>query len=81
MLTITTTFYGPTNTRGARIKVTDGQGRTLWVNYDYGDAAHDAAFRTFVATHLTTAYCPATWHRGSVARGYVYVANGHTVMV
>lgn len=54
MLTITTKFYGPTNSRGARIRATDGK-RRVFVSYEYGlstEKAHEKAFLEFVRKFL-----------------------------
>lgn len=32
---IKTTYYGPTNTKGARVRAKCGA-KTLWINWDYG---------------------------------------------
>lgn len=36
MQTISTKYYGPTNTKGSRIKATTSSGITKWFSYDYG---------------------------------------------
>ncbi len=43
-VTIQTTYYGPTNHRGARIKADAGMGRKVWVSY-YADYDGTAAAR------------------------------------
>ena len=41
LVSISTTWYGPTDHRGSRIKATAGKGRTVWVNCQYGRDEHD----------------------------------------
>ncbi len=43
-VTIRTTYYGPTNHRGSRIKADAGMGRKVWVSY-YADYDGTAAAR------------------------------------
>jgi hypothetical protein len=72
MKAITTKYVGPTNTRGARIIASDGDGNRVTVAYDYNmhnDKAHSAAAR---------ALCEKMgWHgvliAGGTTTGYVYV--------
>lgn len=50
-LTITTKYYGATNTRGARIQATPAFGKSLSIPYPYelsGQAVHDAAVRAWL---------------------------------
>ena len=50
-LTITTKYYGATNTRGARIQATPAFGKSVSIPYPYelsGVAAHNAAVRAWL---------------------------------
>jgi hypothetical protein len=50
-LTITTKYYGATNTRGARIQATPAFGKSVSIPYPYelsGQAVHDAAVRAWL---------------------------------
>lgn len=71
MKAITTTYHGPTNTRGARISADDSDGNRVTVPYLYEDEhrSHDNA-----AFHLCDKMgWNGTLLRGSIRRGYVYV--------
>ena len=41
MKAITTKYYGPTNTRGSRIRATDHDGHSVTVPYDYSKSHTD----------------------------------------
>lgn len=63
---ITTTYHGPTNTRGSRITV-KSESASKTVSYDYAASnAHDAAVKSVYPE------CKIT-HSESRKRGYVYV--------
>ena len=72
MKAITTTYHGPTNTRGARISATDMDGHRVSIPYPYeasGEACHRLA---------ADALCEKMGWRGPLAggaikRGYVFV--------
>lgn len=72
MLTITTKYHGPTNTRGARITATDANGEKVTIPFRYKlntDEAHTAAAR---------ALCEKLGWTGEALRtsgetGYVFV--------
>ena len=73
MKAITTHYYGPTDTKGARIKVTDGDWNFLWVPYDHASPhPHDVAARAFcrkMAWSGTLVRGSANWS----GAGHVYV--------
>lgn len=72
MKAITTKYLGPTNTHGARIAATDGDGNRVVVSYDYAmtrDTRHDEAARALCAKLGWT----GRLMRGSVKGGCVYV--------
>ena len=81
MKSITTTYYGPTNTRGARIRATDNDGNSVTLPYPHelsGEECHRAA----VIALCDKMGWSGTLAHGGHARGYVYVwvaANGHNV--
>lgn len=70
MFCITTKYLGPTNTKGARIKATDGE-RTLVVHFDYGmdtskamlDAAQKLAVEILKSPRV--GYAPSCEYVGS----------------
>ena len=72
MKAITTTYHGPTNTRGSRITATDTDRNRVSIPYPHelnSDEAHAKAALALCAK--------MGWHgvlqRGSVKRGYVFV--------
>lgn len=75
MKAIETRYHGPTDTKGARITATDGDGHRLTIAYPYelsGEACH---------RHAAEALCRKLgWTGelagGSTARGYVFVFVG-----
>jgi protein involved in temperature-dependent protein secretion len=69
MKAITTTYHGPTNTRGARISATDSDGNRVSVPYSHSGNEHDEA---------AMALCRKMgWHgrliAGHTKQGRVYV--------
>lgn len=70
MKAITTSFRGPTNTRGARIVASDGDGNTITISYDHG-AKNPHADAAIALAHKMG------WHgemvQGAVRAGYVFV--------
>lgn len=53
-IAIQTTYYGPTNNRGARIRAF-GEGRKTWINYPYemnNFHAHESAVNAWVQQHI-----------------------------
>ena len=77
LMAIETTWYGPTDHRGSRVKATAGSGRTVWIAYEYGRDemgydAHDIAARKLMDKmgwnwNLLRATKPA-------GNGFVYVS-------
>ncbi len=76
-LTIETTWYGPTDHRGSRVKATAGKGRTVWVNCEYGrdEHHHDDHDRAMTELMLKMGW---RWNTLKASRpdncGYVYVS-------
>ena len=44
MKAITTKYLGPTNSRGSRIKASDGDGHSVTISYDYSLSGHDKVY-------------------------------------
>lgn len=72
MKAITTTYHGPTNTRGSRISATDGDGNRITLPYNHA--------LNVAQTHAeaAVALCQKMgWHgtliQGSLPKGYVFV--------
>src|ERR1700733_1724485 len=72
MKAITTTYHGPTNTRGSRITATDENGNRITISYPYelsGEAVHRAAALALCAKMNWTGRLTGA----SLKRGYVFV--------
>jgi hypothetical protein len=72
MKAIETKYHGPTNTRGARISATDGDGNRIYISYPYELSGED------VHRKAADALCrkmdwPGTLAGGATKRGYVFV--------
>lgn len=68
---ITTKYYGPTNTKGSRVKASAEAG-SVWVSWDHSlnvDQNHDAACKAL----LEKLGWSGEWKGGGVSTGYVYV--------
>jgi len=83
-MTITTKFLGPTNHRGARIKVTTSFGTTRTYSYDYASSdPHVGAVQRWIDEYNATAemewrridFNVIDWRVGEAPRGFVFV-NG-----
>lgn len=81
MVAIVTTYIGPTNFRGSRVKATapdtahDGQ-RAFSVTLSWDDALNPEQNHDAAASALALKYqWSGTWNRGSLHRGYVYVRS------
>jgi hypothetical protein len=75
MKTITSTYYGATNTRGSRVVARDEDGHRAVVRWesDLSDTAnHDEAARALCARMKWSGHDLV---RGATKRGYVYVFN------
>ncbi len=75
MLTITTKYHGPTNTRGARISAQAGD---LKVTIPYphelsGAACHAEAVKALIAKHAFLK--PGVYTVGELDRGYAFVPS------
>jgi hypothetical protein len=71
MKAIETKFVGPSNVRGARIIVTDGDHRRVY-SYDYGASdPHATAARAFA---LEMGWS-GRWHEGGTRAGHVFVLD------
>lgn len=69
MKTITTTYIGPTNTKGARIKVTDGD-LTLYAYYDPASSnPHRTAMLEFCKKHNWS----GTFQQAHLQKGYAFI--------
>jgi len=70
-VSIETTYYGPTNHRGSRIKACAGMGRKVWVSYysDTDDNPHDRAALALMAKMEWT----NDLMKGATETGHVYV--------
>jgi hypothetical protein len=78
MQAITTKYFGPTNTRGARIKASCPAG-SVSVPYDdelNTEEMHTAAFKVLVAKLGWTTPSYGNWFIGGTQAGYVFVASG-----
>ena len=72
MKAITTTYHGPTNTRGSRITATDEDGNRITISYPYelsGEAVHRAAADALCAKMNWSGRLTGA----SFKRGYVFV--------
>ena len=70
MKAIETTYFGPGNTRGARISATDNDGNTIFAGYDH--AAHDPHEAAAVALCEKMNWT-GKLIKGSTKRGFVFV--------
>lgn len=78
MVTITTKYLGPTNTRGSRIKATASSGPSVTIGYDpalNSGPNHDAAARKLME-RLGAA---GVWHRGPARTGYIYILETYAI--
>lgn len=76
-ITITTKYYGATNTRGARIKATPAFGQSVSIPYPYelsGVAVHAEAVKAWLKKFGYSN--PIHFHVGdAVGGGFVFIAN------
>ncbi len=70
MKAITTKFFGPTNTRGSRIKASDSDGNSVVIGYDH--ASHDP-HREAAITLCRKMKWDGILVEGSLGTGNVYV--------
>ena len=79
MKAIRTKYYGPTNTRGSRIKVTDDDGNTKWYSYSYSAAEpHIVAAESF----LKAMSWKGVWIAGHLPGGMVFVhSDGEAIEI
>ena len=81
MKTIRTIYLGPTNTKGARIKITDDDGNHFTesrdYSLDYGDQA-DQMVKEFIKK-MNWTNTPIMYSGGTKNGDYVYVFSDHPV--
>lgn len=70
MLTLIAKYLGPTNTRGSRITITDGD-RRVTVPYDHGAVEpYEVALRAFCAKYINVT---SKWAFGHTKNGAAFV--------
>jgi len=51
-VSIVTKYYGPTNTKGSRIKADAGRGRTKWISYPHDEREPHLAAAMALCEHM-----------------------------
>lgn len=81
MKAISTKYYGPTNTRGSRIKASDSDNNNATVSYNYALNSEDNHIAAAMALCNKMGWSDSTLHGGHTKTGMVFVFDGGPIVL